>query len=243
MLRSLVGSEMCIRDSHMYNTWLNQGDIPEETNIDFKKLHRKPNKNTYNQWKSYRPVTLESLFSKSFLRIIRERVDWKLETENGFSFTQEAYRKERAANDILTRFVQSVQEAWNDGETVVLAIIDYDSFFENIWHDLLLVKLHELGIRGKTLKILYNYLRDRKCCFEVNGFVSELKDSTLGTPQGGIPSTTMANAYTHDSDTSPYDQHAEFSDDNFKWAKHLHEHIAVKNLPERLNQYFIWCKT
>ena len=65
--------------------------------------------------------------------------------------------------------MQFVQEAWNEGETVVLAIIDYDSFFENIWHDLALIKLHELGIRGKTLKILYSYLKNRKFCFEVNG--------------------------------------------------------------------------
>ena len=93
------------------------------------------------------------------------------------STTQEAYRKDRSANDIILRFVQFVQEAWNRGETVVLAVIDYDSFFENIWRDLLLVKMHKLGIRGKILKTLHNYLCERKYCFEVNDFVREFKES------------------------------------------------------------------
>ena len=52
---------------------------------------------------------------------------------------------------------------------------DYDSFFENIWHDLLLVKLHKAGIKGKILKIMYNYLKNRKFCFEVNGYVKRVK--------------------------------------------------------------------
>ena len=126
--------------------------------------------------------------------------------------------------------MQYIQEAWNENETVVLAVIDYDSFFENIWHDLLLVKLHDLGIRGKILKTLYNYLKNRKYCFEVNGYVSELKDIKIGTPQGGIPSTTIANGYTYDSDLSSYDLHAEFSDDNLKWERHSDESVLLSKI-------------
>ena len=242
--RMLKRSDDTIYDllHYLYNTWFLEGDIPLETKIDYKKLHKKPNKSTYNKWKSYRPISLESLISKCFLRILRERVDWKIETVKGFAFTQEAYRKDRSPNDILTRLVQSIQEAWLNGETVVLAIVDYESFFENIWHDLLVVKLHKLGIKGKILKTLYNHLKDRKHCFEVNGFVSELKTSNIGTPQGGTTSTTSANVYTFDSDTSFYELHAEFSDDNLKWEHHLDENLAVMNLQERLNQYFLWCK-
>ena len=167
---------------------------------------------------------------------------YKLEAENKLSFTQEAYRKDRSANDILIRLVQFVQEAWNKNETVVLAIIDYDSFFENISHELTLIKLYNLGIKGKVLKTLYSYLKNRKFCFEINGFVTELKENKLGTPQGGIPSTTFANVYTHDSDKSSYEQHAEFSDDNLKWECHADETTAIKNLQIKLDQYIIWCR-
>ena len=244
--RMLKNSDDSLYDilHHMFNSWLDQGDIPNETKIDYKLLHRKPNKSTYNKYKSYRPITLESLISKCFLRIIRERVDWKIEcdSESTLARTQEAYRRDRSPNDILTRFVQSVQESWNDGETVVLAVIDYDSFFENIWHELILVKLHKLGIKGNILKVLYNYLKNRQYCFEVNGHVSELRSSNMGTPQGGIPSTTISNGYTHDSDTTPNNLHAEFSDDNLKWESHTDENVAIRKLQERLNEYLIWCK-
>ena len=242
--KMLKNSDEAIYDllHYMYNTWLSQGDIPAETKVDYKKLHQKPNKESYNKWESYRPISLESLISKCFLRIIRERVDWRIEVNNRLSVTQEAYRKDRSGNDIKLRLVQSIQEAWNKDETVVLAVIDYDSFFENIWRDLLLVKLHELGVRGKVLKVLYNYLKGRKYCFEVNELVSELKDSNMGVPQGGIPSTTMANAYTYDSDTTPYNIHAEFSDDNIKLETHRDEATAIKNLQERLDQFSLWCK-
>ena len=139
---------------HMYNSWLDHGDMPKDTKTDYKTLHRKPNKQTYNRWKYYRPVSWESLVLKCYLRIIRERVDWRIETEKGLASTQDAYRRDRGPNDIITRFIQFVQEAWNKNETVVLAIVDYDSFFENIWHDLLLVKLHKLGIKGEVLKTI-----------------------------------------------------------------------------------------
>ena len=99
-----------------------------------------------------------------------------------------------------------------------------------------------MGIKGKTLKILYNYLRSRKYCFEVNEYVSELHDSKIGTPQGGIPSTKVANGYTYDSDTSAFEKHAEFSDDNLKWESDVDENVAVKSLQERLNQFATWCK-
>ena len=226
---------------YMYNSWLEKGDLPDETKIDFKQLHRKPNRESYNKRKSYRPICLGSLISKCYLRILRERADWKIETEKGLSFTQEAYRKDRNANDITTRFVQFVQEAWNEGKTVVLAVIDYDSFFENIWHDLAIVKLHSLGIQGKILKTFSNYLSGRKYCIEVNDYVSELQDCKIGVPQGGIPSTTIANGYTKDSDTSADEKHAEFSDDNLKWECDVDENVAVEKLQIRLNEFAVWC--
>ena len=37
----------------------------------------------------------------------------------------------------------------------------------------------------------------------------------------------MANVYTHDSDTTSLDGHAEFSDDNLKFEAHLDEIMAL----------------
>ena len=52
--RMLKNSDDKLHDllHYMYNTWLTQGDVPDETKVDYKKLHKKPNKTTYNKWKS-----------------------------------------------------------------------------------------------------------------------------------------------------------------------------------------------
>ena len=76
----------------------------------------------------------------------------------------------------------------------------------------------------------------------MSSIVTELHGSNMGVPQGGIPSTTMANTYTHDSDLSSFINHAEFSDDNLKWEQHQDEKTAIANLQRRLDEYSIWCK-
>ena len=65
------------------------------------------------------------------------------------------------------------KESWkkyfdNNGCSVAV-LMDLSKAFDTINHDLLLVKLHAYGVRGYSLKLIMNYLRNRYQRTKVNG--------------------------------------------------------------------------
>ena len=216
------------------------GKVPDDFLLDHKIVIPKPFKDHYHSCKSYRPVTLESIIGKTFIRIIHNRLQWFLESNNLISATQDAYRHDQSCNDLVLRLVQTIQEAWNRGETLVLAAIDFDSYFETIWREKLINKLYNIGIRGSIVKVLESYICHRQHRFSINSFTSEWIASTIGLSQGGILSTLLTNLYSTGSDTSIDNKHGEFADDNFKWECHENEHVAAASLQDRLNDFYRW---
>ncbi|GAB6472594.1 group II intron reverse transcriptase/maturase [Bacillus cereus] len=70
---------------------------------------------------------------------------------------------------------------------------DISKFFDNVNHKILLKKLHAMGIRDKRVLMLIKQMLKA-------GVMSETKTNELGTPQGGIISPLLANAYLHNLD-------------------------------------------
>ena len=224
------------------NVALESGRFPKACKLDHKLLLQKYMRASYNVCKAYRPITLESIIGKLLQRMMRERLDWHMESLDKWSNTQEAYRKDRVCNDIMIRFVQSVQEGWNRGETTVLCIFDFESYFETLWRDKLICKLYDAGIKGKILRLFADYISNRKFRLVVNNHTTEWHDSSIGTPQGGILSTIATNTYSSDSDMSSVMIHGEYSDDNLKWKTDKCELVALRDIQNRINGFLQWCK-
>ena len=223
------------------NASLNRGKFPTESKRDHKILDPKPSKESYNHTESYRPVTLESIISKCITRIMKNRLDWKFETSNILANTQEAYRKNRSCNDIVLKLTQSIQEALNLNKTTIVCISDFQSYFESIWRELLIIKLGQAGIGGKFLSLIADYLNGRKYRFSVNNIITEWEDSTIGVPQGSIIiASLLTNLYSYDSDLRNSSMNAEFSDDNIKWVSSYKEDEAVSIMQQYIDEFNDW---
>ena len=118
--------------------------------------------------------------------MIRNRIEWFLESMNIYSETQDAYRKDHNYNDLVVRVVQLIQEGWCRDETTVMCVIDFDSYFECIWREKVICKLYEAGVKGNMLRLMADYLTDRKFRMVANQHTTEWVTSVVGTPQGGI---------------------------------------------------------
>ena len=55
-----------------------------------------------------------------------------------------------------------------------------------MWHDGLIFKMRQNGISGKLLKLLQNYLSNRKQRLVLNGFSSDYSSIESGVPQGSV---------------------------------------------------------
>ena len=123
---------------------------------------------------------------------MRERLEWQLESTDKLSTTQDAYRNEREANDLVLRLVQNIQDSWNEDKTVIVFISDFTGFFESVWRPLLIIKLKKAGICGDILKQLVDdYLHERKVRFNVNSVMTEWLNVDVGSPQGSGLSTIL----------------------------------------------------
>ena len=106
----------------------------------------------------------------------------------------------------------------------------------------MICKLYKAGIRGKILRLIGNYISDRKFRIVVNSYTSNWINSNIGAPQGGILSTALTNVYSSDSDECDIYSHGEYSDDNLKWERDVCELEALRKLQPKIDMFLKWCK-
>jgi hypothetical protein len=93
----------------------------------------------------------------------------------------------------MVHMMNFVSKALNKNETTIAIFCDLRKAFDTVNHEILLKKMHKMGIRGKELDWFKNYLSNRKQFVYLNGKSSTLLEILLGVPQGSIlgPILTM----------------------------------------------------
>ena len=82
--------------------------------------------------------------------------------------------------------VDHISNEMESGKTPVTLFIDLPKAFDTLSFDILLQKLNYYSITGVNLKLLANYLRNRKQYVVFNNHNSEITDIRCGVPQGSI---------------------------------------------------------
>lgn len=83
----------------------------------------------------------------------------------------------------------------DDGESVILILLDLSAAFDTISHPLLAERLSMCGIRGSALKWLTTFLADRYQTVTLGSFCSSKRLLDKGVPQGSCLSLTLFNIY------------------------------------------------
>ncbi len=145
----------------------------------------------------FRPITLLSCMGK-FERIISERLHFIFEVSNSLSPFQFGFRSNKSSSEQLVRIIQDVHNGWLMGMDTVFVSFDVKKAFDTMWHDGLLYKLNQLGIKGRMLRWIASYLCNRPSKVCVDG-VSEQYSTDSGVPQGGVLSPLLFIIYNNDS--------------------------------------------
>ena len=84
------------------------------------------------------------------------------------------------------------------GKQTDLILLDLSKTFDKVAHEKLLLKLHQYGIRGGTLKWIKDFLDNRKQTAVINGINSDEVPVSPGVPQGSVLGPTLFFAYIND---------------------------------------------
>ena len=176
-------------------------------------LHKKGSKFDHL---NYRPISLLSVFSKIYEKLIYSRLYSYLTKYNLIYQKQFGFRSSYSTNHAIISITEHIRRLLDDGELVCGIFVDLEKAFDTVLHDIFCEKLKAYGLRGKINDLLKSYLKDRKQFVSIQGSHSNTKKVTCGVPQGSSLGPLLFLIYINDlrfclSKTSA----GHFADDTF----------------------------
>lgn len=190
---------------HLYNKVWEEGVLPRCWKESIVVPIRKPGKDPRIP-SSYRPIALTSQIGKTLERMVNNRMVFFLESKGLIHDYQSGFRKGRSTMDPIIALEDAVRRAQVNKESVAAVYFDIERAYDMLWKEGLLIKLSQLGVRGRIWAWVKAFLSERKITVRINGAFSNSYEVENGTPQGSIISpllfTVMINEAFKEVDKS-----------------------------------------
>ena len=169
--------------------------------------------------KNYPPVSLLSVVSKVFEKLVNNRIVGQLENYGLFSDFQYGFRSSRSTADLLTVVSDRIARAFNRSGTTRAVALDISKAFDRVWHAGLLHKLKSYGISGQILGLISSFLSNRRLRVVLDGKSSQEYPVNVGVPQGSILGPTLFLLYINDLPDDVICDIAIYADDTTLYSK------------------------
>ena len=169
--------------------------------------------------KNYHPVSLLSVVSKVFEKLVNNRIVDHLEKCGLFSDFQYGFWSSRSTADLLTVVSDRIARAFNRSGATRAVAPDISKAFDRVWHAGLLHKLKSYGISGHIFGLISFFLSNRQLQVVLDGKSSQEYSVNAGVPQGSILGPTLFLLYINDLSDDVICDIAIYADDTTLYSK------------------------
>ena len=198
----------CLKESCFPDCWKVSSVVPVFKNVGERSTA-----------KNYRPVSLLSVVSKVFEKLVNNRIVDHLEKCGLFSDFQYGLRSSRSTADLLTVVSDRIARTFNRSGATRAVALDISKAFDRVWHAGLLHKLKSYGISGQIFGLISSFLSNRRLRVVLDGKSSQEYSVNAGVPQGSILGPTLFLLYINDLPDDVICDIAIYADDATLYSK------------------------
>ena len=168
---------------------------------------------------------------------------YKFLLENSLiSANQSGFRPGDSTINQLLAITTEIYNSFENRQETRAAFLDISKAFDKVWHTGLIFKLKQNGICGNLLKMLENYLSNRKQRVILNGIESSWEPILSGVPQGSVLGPLLFLIYINDLTQNISANIKLFADDSSLFIKVSNVDTAHQTLVNDLNTITAWAR-
>ena len=147
--------------------------------------------------KNYRPITLISVISKVYTKLLNQRITSAILEEDILGPEQNGFRPGRSCNDNLF-VLNTVIEKHKNSNDLQLCFVDIASAYDSVDRSILWERLESLNMPTSVIMFLKNYYSNDNIVCSMGQITSERHYQTRGLRQGCNLSPTLFSIYLID---------------------------------------------